>query len=164
MRWFVECKPDETLVVSLGIPARSVEHAASRDRVCAQLQRLDRVIGMMDEDPHAHPLPYLQSLELCRNNHAVRVLMDRRRNNRVILLCPRLEPWLVRAARQAGLRLTDFGFEHDDGKGLHAEINQRLESLRRLVGELVARKEPGMMTLREALHEKIHPDFPTLHP
>jgi len=62
MRWFVECKPDETLVVSLGIPARSVEHAASRDRVCAQLQRLDQVIGMMDEDPHAHPLPYLQSL------------------------------------------------------------------------------------------------------
>lgn len=151
MRLFVECKPDEALVVALGVPKGNVEHAAGRAGVCAQLQRLENVIGMVDEDPDAQPSRYLQALPQIAWTQEIRVLTDSQRNNRVIILSPRLEPWLVRSAKSAGLRMTEFGFESDDGKGLHSEINQRLANLKKLVTELVAKQEARILALKQAL-------------
>lgn len=151
MRLFVECKPDEVLVTALGYPSHEVEHAAGRDGVCRRLQQLKGVFGMVDDEPQAHPIPYLRSLTEVARQHDIRVLEDRMRGNRVIVLSPRFEPWLVRAVKQAGLRLTDYGFEDDNGKGLHSEINQRLPSLRDLIAALLAKQEDRILTLQREL-------------
>ncbi len=152
MRLFVECKPDETLVTALGVSGAAVEHAAGRDGVCRRLQREEEVVGLVDQDPDAHPIPYVQSLTEIHRQHDLLVLEDRGRRNRLILVCPRLEEWLVRTVQQAGLQLTNFGFEDDRGKGLHREINQRLPNLRRLVGALMEQRQERILALQQWLN------------
>jgi hypothetical protein len=64
-----------------------------------------------------------------------------------------LEEWLAQSAKNAGLKLSDFGFDSDNGVQLHAEINQRLGGVRRLVDALLAAKSPRMLRLQALLKQ-----------
>jgi hypothetical protein len=151
MSLFIECKSDETLAFALGIPRRDIEHALGRASVCAQLSRRNGVTGMVDEDPDSVPQPYMKSLVQESWEHNIRVLVDEKRNNRLVVLSPRLEGWLVQSVKSAGLKMTDFGFESDNGIQLHGEINQRLGSLEKLVKELLQVKSPRLLRLQSLL-------------
>ena len=108
---------------------------------------------MVDEDPGAALPPYLKILKEQSREHGVPVLIDEERNNRIIVLSPRLEDWLVQTAKSAGLKMTDFGFESDNGVQLHAEINQRLGSLQQLVKALLDAKNPRLTRLQFLLKQ-----------
>jgi hypothetical protein len=151
MSLFIECKSDETLAFALGVPRKNIEHALGRASVCAQLSRRTGVTGMVDEDPHTISHPYLLCLKEQRREKNVRILFDEKRKNRVVMLCPRLEEWLVEATKSAGLKLTDFGFENDNGVQLHSEINQRLSSLEKLVKALLDSKSTHLLCLQKLL-------------
>lgn len=153
MSLFVECKPDETLAFALGVARRDIEHALGRSSVCAQLSRRTGVTGMIDEDPDTAPQHYLKNLTEQSWEHSVRLLFDKERNNRIVVLSPRLEEWLVQTAKNAGLKMTNFGFESDNGLQLHAEINQRLGSLQRLIEALLAAKSPRLLRLQALLKQ-----------
>lgn len=153
MSLFVECKADETLVLSLGIARQRVEHAANRAGVCAQLLRREGVIGMVDEDPDSAPLSYMRSLPQRSWEHGIRVLTDKERGNRVVVLSPRLEEWLVESTKSAGLKMTGFGFESDNGLQLHREINQRLRNEQRLIEALLEAKNPRIIRLQSLLKQ-----------
>jgi len=109
--------------------------------------------GMVDEDPGAALPPYLKILKEKSREHGVPVLIDEERNNSIIMLSPRLEDWLVQTAKNAGLKMTDFGFESDNGVQLHAEINQRLGSLQQLVKALLDAKNPRLTRLQFLLKQ-----------
>jgi len=148
MSLFIECKPDETLAHVLGVPRKEIQHALGRASVCAQLARRAGVTGMVDEDPGSAEPPYLKSLTKLSWEHGIRVFSDPQRNNRIIMLSPRLEEWLVQSAKRAGLKLTDFGFASDNGIQLHGEINQRLGSLEKLVKALLSVQSPQLLRLQ----------------
>jgi hypothetical protein len=151
MRVFVECKADETTVVALGVPKRQVEHATGRSGVCSQLSKREGVTGMMDEDPHAEPAPYMKSLAEKSWEHEVRLCLDKQRGNRAIIISPRLEEWIVDSAKSGGVKLTDFGFESNNGVRLHAEVNNRLENLEKLVKFLLEKQSPRILRLQSLL-------------
>ena len=151
MSLFIECKSDETLAFALGVPRRDIEHSLGRAAVCAQLSRRNGVTGMVDEDPDSVPQPYMKSLVQESWEHNIRVMVDEKRNNRLVVLSPRLEGWLVQSVKSAGLKMTDFGFESDNGVQLHGEINQRLGSLEKLVKELLQVKNPRLLRLQSLL-------------
>jgi hypothetical protein len=153
MSLYVECKPDETLAFALGIPRRDVEHSLNRPGVCAQLARRNGAIGMVDEDPDTAPQPYMKTLAEETWEHSIRVLRDPQRNNRLVVISPRLEEWLVQSAKSAGLKMTDFGFESDSGLHLHREINQRLDNLKRLIEALLAAKNPRILRLQSLIKQ-----------
>lgn len=151
MSLFVECKSDQTLALAVGVPMRLIEHAAGRGGVCSQLARRTGVSGLVDEDPGSLPPSYMKPLIQESWEHEVRLLLDTSKHNRVVVLSPRLEGWIVRTAKSAGLKMTDFGFDSDDGVKLHGEINQRLGSLSRLVETLIEAKNPRILRLRSLL-------------
>jgi hypothetical protein len=151
MSLFVECKSDETLAAALGVPRREIEHALGRASVCAQLARRKGVAGMVDEDPDSTAQPYLRTLIEQSWEHGVRLLLDKERNNRIIILSPRLEEWLVQAAKSSGLRMTDFGFDSDNGVQLHGEINLRLRSMERLLQAMKAADNQRIRRLQSVL-------------
>jgi hypothetical protein len=153
MSLFVECKSDETLAFALGVASGDIEHALGRARVCAQLSRRTNVTGMIDEDPGAVYHPYLKDLAEQSWEHNIRVLFDKERNNRIVVLSPRLEEWVVQTTKSASLKMTDFGFESDNGLQLHAEINQRLGSLQRLIEALLSAKSPRLLRLQTLLKQ-----------
>ena len=153
MSLYVECKPDETVALALGVARHDLEHALSRAGVCIQVSRQTGSTGMVDEDPDSAPHPYMRSLAQQSWEHRIRVLFDESRKNRIVVISPRLEEWLVESVRAAGLKLTDFGFESDSGRHLHGEINQRLGSLDRLVQELLAKKSPRILRLQSLIKQ-----------
>jgi hypothetical protein len=148
MSLFVECKPDETLAIALGVSKRDLVHAGNRAGVCAQVSRRKETTGMVDEDPATAPQNYMKSLDAKPVEHEIRVLVDAERKNQLVVICPRLEDWLVQTARSGGLKMTDFGFESDNGLRLHREINHRLENLTRLVNKLLLARNQRILRLQ----------------
>jgi len=148
MSLFVECKPDETLAFVLGVSRRDVEHAGSRARVCTQVSRRSGTTGMVDEDPSTAPHPYMKSLAEEDMEHQIRVLYDSERKNQLVVICPRLEDWLVESAKSSRLKMTDFGFESDTGRRLHREINDRLPNVERLVKALLSARNSRILRLQ----------------
>jgi len=148
----VECKADEALARAVGLTRRQVEHFLGKDRVCSRLADLRGATGMMDEDPGMTAPSYFQSLEpAASTERSVDLLIDKERDNRVVILCPRLEDWILDAAKKSGLQLTDFGFASDNGILLHAEINERLASLGKLVAALRKKKSERLLYLKSLL-------------
>jgi hypothetical protein len=86
--------------------------------------------------------------------HDVRVYVDNKRQNRLVVICPRLEDWLVQCAKSSKLKMTDFGFESDNGLFLHREINHRLSNVERLVAELLAVKNPRILRLQDLIKQE----------
>ncbi|MBU6408839.1 MAG: hypothetical protein KGR98_00500 [Verrucomicrobia bacterium] len=154
MSLFVECKPDETLAFALGVPRNDIEHANDIGRVCKQLSKRENTIGMVDEDPGSAKPPYFNSFKEQSREHGIRVLLDSQKNNRMIVLSPRLEEWLVQTTKSAGLRMTEHGFNGENGSRLHAEINHRLGSLQRLVEGLLAAQSPRLLRLKLLLTKR----------
>ena len=107
---------------------------------------------MVDEDPNSASHLYMRSLSVLSFEHEIRLLRDKQRNNRLIVICPRLEDWLVRSTRESSLKMTDFGFESDNGRNLHREIVNRLDNVKRLASALLEHKNPRMLRLQSLVN------------
>ena len=138
---FVECKPDYSLATLLS--SKKVEHAGNKSGVIKKLvrgsgmQNFENSTGMVDEDPLSSQNPDLnQFTELERLNKAkIKVLYYRWLNNSLIVLCPRLEEWIIAAAREAQIRLRDYDLP-DSPATLHEVINLRTDRFEDLVESL----------------------------
>jgi hypothetical protein len=148
----LECKADEVVARSLGRAARDCRHHAGKSRVCRALEKARGAVALLDEDPDSDPRlhPYLRKLREESGGHGLRVLVDARQGNRVVVVQPRLEGWLIRTAREAGLRMQDFGLP-EAPNALHGEITQRTQSLENLVRALLVRNSPSMLRLKELI-------------
>lgn len=109
-------------------------------------------VALVDDDPDSDPRlhPYLRRLREEPGGHSLRVLVDVERGNRVVIVQPRLEGWLIRTARESRLRMQDFGLP-DAANALHGEITQRIPSLEKLVGELLIQRSPAMLRLKDLI-------------
>ncbi len=150
MRLLLECKADEAVARHLGRTRRELWHFAGKDRVCHALRKHRSLLGMIDEDPQAVQPPYLGGLSLDAMRHDVRLLRDAERDHRVVILCPRLEEWLVRTAAESGVSMTAFGLS-DRGNDLHREITSKPERLRDLLDRLLALGSPRLLHLQSLL-------------
>lgn len=142
---FVECKPDYELVISLAsVPIKKVEHAGNKSGVLKKLVRrrgtpnYENSIGMIDEDPLSTQPPDLEKFREIEylERYKIRILHYRWLNNRLLVLCPKLEEWIVEAAREARINLNDYGLPSDPRK-LHEVINLGIKRFRELVEDLM---------------------------
>ncbi len=148
---YVECKPDETLVRLLtGLPRREIIHdLKGKNEVVNQIRKRSNAQGMVDEDPQATQHPYLKEMSEVQDlpERGLRVLGDSL-NNRIVILCPRLEEWIVQAAREEQLSISDYGLP-EEPRRLHRVINDDLRKFERLVNDL--RDSARLTSLRSAL-------------
>ncbi len=150
MRLFLECKPDETLAVALGFPANAIVHSHSKGRVAKSLSRHTGVLGMVDEDFGEREPASLRRFTELSSMHEIRLKTDKERNNQLVVICPRLEPWLMKTARASGLELQRFGLGNSL-RDLDADINHRLPNLQRLLNELLTVKSARLLHLQTLL-------------
>lgn len=131
-----ECKPDVAFLAS--ILRRRVEHAAGKSRVIRKLMRnYENSIGMVDEDPDSIQPPDMQRFREIESSQRgqFKILHHNPRNNRLIVLCPKLEEWIIEAAREANIDLDSFRLP-DNPDELHEIINLRTERFQKLIEEL----------------------------
>ena len=149
---YVECNTEESLVRSLTDFRRKeiVHELQGKGGVCNRLSRTENCKGLVDEDPSSGQPRYLSELVVSDDRPALglRRLQDAQRNNDVIVLCPRLEEWIIAAAESIDVRLADHGLP-DRSNLLHRVINLDPTKFERLLEAL--RGSARMRALREML-------------
>ena len=151
---YVECKPDGVLVRHLtGLPGRQVPHEIQgRGAVCNRLTKTRDAVGMVDEDPGSPQPRYMRQLSPSREivHLGLKLYLDKNRNNRLVVLCPRLEEWLLRAADDLGLSMGDYGLP-ERAKRLHSVINHDGRKIERLLTDLADLESPRLLELGRLL-------------
>ena len=100
---YLECNSDRALVSALGIPKREMIHAHSKGNLCNRLAKSRDCIGLVDEDPESRQPTYIGKLHTQGRWDDVVLLHDKLSNNNLVMLCPRLEEWVLKAAKEAGV-------------------------------------------------------------
>lgn len=134
---YLECNPDKILVNALGISHKEIKHAYSKGNVCNTLIKNNNVAGLVDEDPSSPQPGYIKTLQYQAFQQDIRVFADPRRGNRLIMLCPRLEEWIISVAHEAKINLNDYDLP-GNAKQLHKIINLQQSSLKKFVDDIKA--------------------------
>jgi len=135
---YVECDPDKALVSILGVPRKEIFHAGGKGNVCVRLSKTTDSKGLIDEDPESPQLGYLKKLKSCSAEYTkynIKLLSDEKFRNSVIVLSPRLENWILEAAKEAGMNMEEYGLPNN-ANNLHKVINIKLESFKKLIEEM----------------------------
>lgn len=153
---FIECKPDKTLALSLtGLPGKEIIHQLKgKYEVLENLTTRSNCIAMVDEDPNTNQPRYLERMELHEDypELGLQLKLDHSRANRVAILRPRLEEWLVQAAHDVDIKLGDSRYNlPDDAKELKKVINRDLRKLERLFDDLLTAESPRILKLQQLL-------------
>lgn len=154
MTIYIECIPDEVLVRLLtGLPKRQIVHeykgkAEILKRLSGQTDRR----AMVDEDPHSVVPPYLGRMSVSSNRPSLglRIYDDPARRNRVIVLRPKLEDWILATARDSDIDARDFGL-FDNPERLHRHINADIVKFERMLTALADTSSRRLQALRELL-------------
>ena len=154
----VECDADVTLVSTLAsISRRRVVHAHGKSQVLRKLVRkYTDSVGMVDQDPNsAQPRKYVQRFTEIEHfaRYKLKILQHNRRNNRLIVLCPKLEDWIIAASREANMHLNRYNLPNNPEK-LHEIINIKTDGFQRLVKDLMQSSNPRVGALRDLLRER----------
>ena len=156
----VECDADVTLVSTLAsISRRRIFHAGGKSQVLRKLiRKYTDSIGMVDQDPNSvQPRKFIQTFTEINYPHLdrnkLKILHHNQRNNRLIVLCPRLEEWIIAASREANINLSRYNLPNNPNQ-LHAIINIKLNQFQRLVKDLMQRRGNRVRALRDLLRER----------
>jgi len=149
MLLILECKPDEKLAMTLGIARKSIRHHNDKGQVCNYLNKFNGHKGLIDEDPNSAQPSYLST---CTENSFQLGIREciHPKGNRIIIVTPRLEEWIVVASKHSNIDMSEFGLS-DNPKQLHKEINFKLESFERLLRVLIKCKNAHLLHLKSLL-------------
>jgi hypothetical protein len=151
---YIECNPDEVLVRLLtGLPRRQIVHEyKGKAEVLKRLSGQTERRALVDEDPNSVVPPYLQRMSVTSNRPSLglRVYDDPAKDNRVIVLRPKLEDWILAAARDADIDARDYGL-YDNPERLHRHINANIDKFERMLSALANKKSPRLRALGKLL-------------
>ena len=134
---YVECKPDFILVNNLGASKKEIIHGGGKAEVCRKMMKTENCIGLVDEDPASIQPPYLRKLKIKTelSQHGIKILKDDKRNNYLIILCPKLEEWIIKATIEAKIDIRKYNLPNDPDK-LHSIININIKKFEKLLVKL----------------------------
>ena len=151
MRYLAECKPD-TLLVKL-LTGRRAVHWGGKTRLIKKMIRSSEPLkGLIDDDPQSPQPPLLRRFKLLSDERSVGLkIYEDKNGNRIIMLSPKLEEWIIGSAREAGLMLESYGLP-DKAADLHRVINLDLRKFQDLILDL-RDKSPRMEALSRILRD-----------
>lgn len=126
MTSFVECYADEVFVKILTDKSVRIKHAFGKGNVCNQLSRSTNSVGLVDEDPKSSKSEYerLMLNGIVKENQHVILCKHENQSNRLIILRPNLEEFLLRLSKINKVDLGDYNLPNDY-KNLRDELNFR---------------------------------------
>ena len=152
----VECEADVSLVSSVAaVPRRRITHHDGKFELLRKLLRERDSVGMIDQDPLSlqptHYLQHFQNVNFSAND-GIEVLHHGAGHNRLVILHPRLEEWVIESARRVNIGLGSYNLA-THGNELHGEINFKINRFEELLDDLKAARSPRIEILRTRLTE-----------
>ena len=153
MRILVECYPDAALLRALGVSKKQLRHEGGKGEVVKRMRKFDCATGLIDEDPASAQPRDLDNYKEVQAMEGLRLLARRDdKNKRLIIVCPRLEDWLIERAKSSGIRPKDYGLPSDPDKLHSIPRYEQKEGFCRFLAELKER-DSGMHLLRRWIFE-----------
>ena len=153
---YVECTADEALVKVL-LPRRQVVHEIKGKPAVVfqvvQVKGRKNCVGMVDEDPGGVQPAYL--VGLFKGTHHYRVLEfdDKNAGNRLVVLRPRLEEWVISAAKAAGVDVERYSLPNNPSE-LHEVIGNRLDNFQKMLRALISKNSRYLAALSNSLKQQ----------
>jgi len=156
MKVLVECDADEAVLRALGLPRKQLLHFGGKYELVKKLKERTHDIGMIDEDPgKGNPPRDMGSYRQIDSAEGLHLLTRQGSGGqRLVVICPKLEDWLIDRAKSSGIRPEDYGLPSDPDR-LHGipRYGQK-EGFRRFL-EKLKEQDKGMHLLhRWILEEK----------
>ena len=154
MKVLVECNADEVVLRALGVTKKQLLHFGGKGNVINRLKKLPGTTGIVDEDPaSAQPRDLNNYQEEVQTTEGLRLLTRQGKGGqRLILVCPKLEDWLIARAKSSGIRPKDYGLPSDPDKLHSIPRYEQKEGFCRFLAELKER-DSGMHLLRRWIFE-----------
>ena len=154
MRVLVECNADEVVLRNLGVPKRQLFHFGGKDKLINRLRNLPGAVGVVDEDPASIQHPDLKaSYRQAESAEGLRLLARRGSGGqRLVVICPKLEDWLIERAKSSGIRPEDHGLPSDPDRLHSIPRYEQKEGFRRFLSVL-KEQDKGMRLLRRWVFE-----------
>jgi hypothetical protein len=151
----VECYPDASLLRALGVSKKQLRHERGKGEVVKRVLKFDSAIGLIDEDPQSAQPRDLNNYKQVQSAEELRLLSRRDdKNKRLIIICPRLEDWLIERAKSSGIRPEDYGLPSDPDRLHSIPRYEQKQNFLRFLTELKER-DKGMHLLRRWLLEDV---------
>ena len=149
---YTEGKPDQILVRRLGIANKFIGDGKHKAGVLKKVAGKTDVLGIVDQDPETtQSRPKLMNeFQLVEKEYRVIVYFHRSSKNKLIILCPGLEGWVLKAAEASKINVADFKLPKKPSS-LHNVVNNHLSSFEKLINELIARQNPSILYLQTLL-------------
>lgn len=132
----VECKADTALIKILtSASKKNLIHGGNKTGVLEVLLKdFENSTGVIDEDPWSLQPPDLQRFKMKQDatSHNLKILQQTRTNNSLIMLCPRLEEWILKAANEAHVSPSKYGLPHDAAE-LRKQITAQTDKFEKFV-------------------------------
>ena len=127
--------------VLTSVSKRNIIHAGNKSEVIkALVKHYENSKGLVDEDPGSTQPRYLHEFTQKGERYSIKVLHNHHRNNYLIILCPRLEDWVLQAAARSNVDVRSYGLPNDPSR-LHKRINLQVDKFEKLLKDLMQRSE-----------------------
>jgi hypothetical protein len=155
MKVLVECDADEVVLRNLGVPKKQLLHFGGKDKLITRLRNLPGAVGVVDEDPASIQHPDLKaSYKQTESTKMLRLLTRLGSGGqRLVMICPKLEDWLIERAKSSGIRLDDYGLPGDPDRLHGIPRYEQKEGFRRFITEL-KEQDKGMHLLRHWIFQE----------
>jgi len=150
---YLECNTDEALAKALGVHSNEIFHSGNKGNVCRNLAKKQKSIGLVDEDPSSAQPSYFGKLKIRSNDNDIKFMYDDKNKNYMIILCPRLEDWIIKAAKESRIDMKDYNLP-DDAYELHKINFKSLNNFTKLIEDMEKRKCKMLMALGTFLRLK----------
>jgi hypothetical protein len=112
----------------------------SKGNICNRLEKTKNSKGLIDEDPLSPQPSYIGKLKSLPRGHGIKLLLDEKNKNYLIILCPRLEDWVLNVTKEANIDVLKYGLPNDPNK-LHEALNAKLDKFKDLIDEIKQKSE-----------------------
>ena len=155
MKILVECNADEAVLRALGLPRKQLLHFGGKYELVKKLKERTHDVGMIDEDPgKGQPPQDMSSYRQTDSAEGLHLLTRRGRGGqRLVVICPKLEDWLIARAKSSGIRPEDYGLPSDPDRLHSIPRYEQKEGFRRFLSEL-KEQDKGMHLLRRWILEE----------
>jgi hypothetical protein len=155
MRIAVECYPDEAVLCALGVSRKQLLHEARKGEVFNWLRKTPGGLGMVDEDPDSDQPRDLVSYQQVQASEGLLLLARQGRSGqRLIVICPRLEDWLIQRARLCGVDPRQYQLPGNAKELYNIPRYEQKDGFQRFLAEL-NNLDRGMSLLRQWIFQGV---------
>ena len=151
---YIEGVTDQALPEALGVANRSIISLGGIGNVINKVAKEAPAIGIIDEDP-GYPKPSLFGqfyLDHDARQHKLKFYRNSINSNLLIVLSPKLEPWILSVARLAKVDITKHGLSNKpDQLRVSLRNNNAQNQLSRLFKHLVDQNNATILYLQDTL-------------